>query len=347
MFYKGAMGQRSFAALVFGMAISGVTASAGAQQAPAPHVTSADLAAAKRHYAEGERKLHADKYEEALAEFKAANDIKTTPQAEKNIGVCEDKLGHYVEAVEWYEKFLAHVPAKLAATGDEIQKRTDEIKAISGKVHFETDPNGATVTVDDKPEPGVTPIDVDLAPGHHDVKFTEEGRLPGERSVDVTFASTQTVTQQLSPEPPPPPPPPIAAAPPPPPPPLPVSPPPAEPRSLVPAHVTGGLAIAAAGVGTVFGVLALNDKAEFDRNPTTSTADNGDTHSLISDMAFGIAVTFGVTSAVLYFTKDEPAATSTSKGNHPVRVAKRDALTVTPVPLVGPHLGGGGFALRF
>jgi tetratricopeptide (TPR) repeat protein len=192
VFYKGAMGQRSFAALVFGMAIVGVTASAGAQQAPAPHVTAADLAAAKRHYAEGERKLHADKYEEALAEFKAANDIKTTPQAEKNIGVCEDKLGHYAEAVEWYEKFLAHVPAKLAAMGDEIQKRTDEIKAMSGKVHFETDPNGATVTVDDKPEPGVTPVDVDLAPGRHDVKFTEEGRLPGERSVAGALARAAT-----------------------------------------------------------------------------------------------------------------------------------------------------------
>ena len=125
------------------------------------------------------------------------------------------------------------------------------------------------------------------------------------KAVDVEFASTQTISATLDAEaaaPPPPPPPPApvaaaaapAAAPPPPPPP--------EPRSKVPAFITGGLAVIAAGVGTVFGVLALNDKSNFDKNPTTSTADNGDTHALIADMAFGVALTFGVTSAVLFLT---------------------------------------------
>jgi hypothetical protein len=110
--------------------------------------------------------------------------------------------------------------------------------------------------------------------------------------------------------------------------------------------VTGGLAVAAAGVGTVFGVLALNDKKDFDKNPTTHTADNGDTHALIADMAFGVALTFGVTSAVLFLTKDEqpspPAATA--------KAAKRnnnEGVHLTPMPWVGPRSGGAGFALRF
>ena len=76
---------------------------------------------------------------------------------------------------------------------------------------------------------------------------------------------------------------------------------------MVPAFVTGGLAVAAAGVGTVFGIIALSNKSDFDKNPTTQTADDGDTHALIADMAFGVALTFGVTSAVLFLTKDESA----------------------------------------
>jgi hypothetical protein len=201
------------------------------------------------------------------------------------------------------------------------------------------------VTVDGKPQSGVTPLDVQLPPGPHDLKLTASGRLPGSKSVDVGYASTQTVTADLDPEPPPPPPPPppVAVAPPP----ATTPPPAAEPRSLVPAFITGGLAVAAAGVGTAFGIVALNDKSSFDKNPTTQTADNGDTHSLIADMAFGIAVTFGVTSAVLFLTQDEPAAQTARATQQPKAEAKSDRVTFTPTPMVGPHTAGAGFLMQF
>lgn len=120
---------------------------------------------------------------------------------------------------------------------------------------------------------------------------------------------------------------------------------------MVPAIVTGGLAIAAAGVGIVFGAMALHDKSDFDNNPTTQTADDGDTHALIADMAFGVALTFGVTSAVLFLTKDE-SATPTSSAAHgattaAARAPKKPTVTFTPTPIVGAHMGGAGFALRF
>jgi hypothetical protein len=305
----------------------------------------ADLLAAKKHYADGEKKYKAGDAAGALADFKEANDIKPTPHVERYLGLCEDSLGHYIAAADWYDKFLAHVPDKLASQGDEIRKRDAEIKAMHGKVHIESNPLAASVTIDDKTEAAATPTDVDLAPGPHTVKLTAPGRLPTTKSIDVGFASTQTVTADLDPEPPAPPPPPVAvAAPAPVPASTPAAPPPPEPRSKVPAFVTGGLAIAAAGVGTVFGVIALGDKSSFDKNPTSQTADNGDTHALISDMAFGIALTFGVTSAVLFLTKDEPPA-ATSSTEH--EAGKKTAVTVTPTPIVGPHSGGAGFVLRF
>ncbi len=323
-----------------------------ASPAAAPGATTkSDLAAAKKHYGEGEKKYKAGDFAGALAEFEQANEIKSTPHAERYLGLCEDNLGHYQAAVDWYDKFLAHVPDKLASQGDDLRKREAEIKAMPGKVHVDSNPAGAAVTVDDKPEASPTPVDVQLAPGSHEVKVTLAGHQPGSKTVDVAFASTQSVSLDLQPEAPPapPPPPPVAAVAPAAPAALP--PPPPEPRSLVPAIVTGGLAIAAAGVGTVFGILALGNKSDFDKNPTTATADSGDTHALIADMAFGVAVTFGVTSAVLFLTKDESTTSTSSTHGATTATAtaakKKTAVTFTPTPIVGPHSGGAGFVLRF
>jgi hypothetical protein len=320
---------------------------------PAPKTPSADRSAsdlntAKKDYAEGEKKFKAGDFAGALADFTAANEIKSTPHAERYLGLCEDNLGHYQAATDWYEKFLAHVPDKLAAQGDEIRKREGEIKAMPGKVHVESTPPGAAITIDDKPQASPAPLDAEVAPGSHVVKFTAPGRAAAARTIDVAFASTQTVSAELDELPPAPPPPAVAAvvAAPPPAASIPITPAtPLEPRSIVPAIVTGGLAIAAAGVGTVFGIIALNNKSDFDKNPTSATADSGDTHALIADMAFGVALTFGVTSAVLLLTKDEPPAATSSNGAR-AHTAKA-TFTPTLTPIVGPHTGGAGLVMKF
>jgi len=341
--------------LVGGLVLSaGVTARAepaSAKVAAPPPISKADLAVAKKHYADGTKKLKAEDFSGAFSDFKGANDIKATPEAEYNLGLCEDKLGHVQGAADWYEKFLAHVPEKMADKSSEIGKRLAEIKALPGKIHVESSPPGATVTIDDKPESAPTPLDVTLSPGAHALKLTETGRLAVERSIDVAFASNQTVSVELEaepPPPPPPPPPPVSVAPPP-----PAAPPPpvVATRSQLPAFITGGLAVAAAGVGTVFGAMALHDKSQFDKNPTTATADDGDTHSLISDMAFGVAVTFGVTSAVLFLTKDETGGSASnarsSVASSSSDSSKAKSVTFTPVPMVGSHSGGAGVVVRF
>jgi hypothetical protein len=333
-----------------GLLVGGALVLAQAPQAWAQAPSKADLAAAKKHYGEGDKKYKAGDFAGAEVEFKAANDIKAAPQTERFVGLCEDALGHFSVAVDWYDKFLAHVPDKMSAQGDEIRKREGEIKALPGKVHIDSNPPGASVSIDDKPQASPTPLDVDLAPGSHVVKLTAAGRLPTQKNVDVAFASKQTVSADLDVQPPPaaPPPAPVAAEAPPAPPPAPPPPPP-EPRSKLPAYITGGLAVVAAGVGTVFGVMTLNDKSDFNKNPTSSTADNGDTHALICDMSFGVALTFGVTSAVLFLTKDEPPpATAASAA---ARTAKADStksrVTITPTPIVTAHSGGAGVLVTF
>jgi hypothetical protein len=341
----------TIACLVAGALMLSYASPAAAAKPPTGAVDAAkpDLAAAKKHYADGERKFKAGDFAGALSDFQVANEIKSTPQAERYLGLCEQSLGHPQEAASWYEKFLTHVPEKMAMQGDEIRRRATDLKALPGKVHIDSNPPGASVLIDGKPQPAPTPTDVELAPGAHSIKWTEQGHLPTEKQIDVPFGSTQTVTGDLAVEPPAAPPPPpeaVAVAP---PPPASPPPPPPPPRSKVPAFVTGGLAIAAAGVGTVFGVMALSDKSDFDKNPTAQTADNGDTHALIADMAFGVALTFGVTSAVLFLTKDEQPAPppAAAKAAPKVEEAKSRGVTVTPVPWVGPRSGGAGLVLRF
>jgi hypothetical protein len=128
---------------------------------------------------------------------------------------------------------------------------------------------------------------------------------------------------------------------PPPPPPEEAPPPPPPPRSKVPAYVTLGLAGAGAIVGTIFGAQALSAKSEFESTPTTELADKADRNALIADMSYAVAITFGVTGAVLLFSKDtpeEPKAASTQT----TKTAPRRAFVT---PYVGPT--GGGAAAHF
>ena len=66
-------------------------------------------------------------------------------------------------------------------------------------------------------------------------------------------------------------------------------------------------------------------------------------------MMFGIAITFGVTSAVLFLSSDAPA---TAKSD-PVRAVGQNApkkpakITVTPAPYVTPSGGGASALVRF
>jgi PEGA domain-containing protein len=354
--------RRALAGLIAGALALSQTPCAWAQEAE-PNLESAtqygrpDLSSAKKHYTDARIKFRAGDFAGALADFQVANRIKATPQAERYIGRCLDALGQFPAATEWYDRFLAHVPRKMGPQGDRTRTREEEIKGMPGKVHIESNPPGATVTIDDKPESAPTPTDVELAPGLHRVQFTEPKRLPAQKSIAVPYASTQTVIAKLEPKPSlaPPAQQPIAeeaepSSPPDPP------PSPAEPRGRGSglAYAAGGLAVVAAGVGAVFGIVALNDKGEYERNPTTQNADNRSTHALFADVALGAALTFGVMSGVLFLTNGRSTGSpngatqpSLPKAAGVGRLARPNAIMITPTPLVSPHGGGAGIVVRF
>jgi hypothetical protein len=339
---------------------------AGTQPAakPAAPAAPAKPVDAKAATAAGEKKLKAGDFAGALAEFETAHAAKPSPENDRFIGLAQDNLGHFNEAVVAYERFLANVPANMKAQGEETKKRVEAIKAMPGKLHLETTPAGAQIFIDAAgkpdaiPEAAPTPTDIELKAGKHTVRLAAEGYDPFDKEIDVAYGGKVDLKIELVKKAeviPPPPPPvvqdtPVPA-------PTPPPPPPPEPRSKVPAYVTGAVAIVATGVGIGFGIKALGQSSDFDKpgGATTQRADDGENNALVADMMFGIAITFGVTSAVLFLSSDAPQTAKADPKSAPAVAQAKPArprpapakITVTPAPYVTPTGGGAGALIRF
>ena len=253
-----------FSSAALAVALCAAATPASGQTPTAKPVPSAD---ARNLLVSGESKYTAGDCPGALADFEAAEAIKDVPEAPRFIGLCEDKLGHYALAVIAYERFLSNVPTKLMTEADGVRARVAELKAMPGHVHVDTSPPGAAISIDGKEQASPSPLDADLPAGPRLVHATLHGYDPAEKNVTVKFASKQNVVLQLAeaapllvevPAPPPPPPPP--APPPPPPPPSP------EHYGKIPAVVLGGLALVAVGVGTGYGIAAVDNKSELGKD---------------------------------------------------------------------------------
>jgi hypothetical protein len=287
----------------------------------------------------GEAKYLAGDYSGALADFSDADAQKPSPQAARYIGLCQDKLGRLSEAVAAYKRFLIAPSPELAPQVDPIRGRVSEILATPGKIHVDTTPAGATVKVDDATTISIGPADLTLAPGKHTLHVSAENHIAKDYDIDVSYASTQTVNVTLDDAPPPPP---VVVAPPPP------TPNPVAPSPLAPPHhgvsrkvvavAAGGLAIVAAGIGTAFGVIALNDKNDFDKNPTFDKGNQANDFAVYCDTALGAAAVLGVTSIILFATDHDDA---------PVTSSSKNAPTFSAAPMMTPHGGGASALLRF
>lgn len=297
--------------------------------------------AARKAYSDGEKAYAAGDYAGAYAGFSKADELLPAPQAAYWAAKSLDAQGKTEEAIGAYEKLL--VDPDFGKLGDEktadARARMADLKAkLAGEVSVVTTPPGATVTVDGAPQSGETPLTLKLAPGTHKLSVVAAGFEPKE--VDVNVKGGETSEQKLElvakAPPPAPPPEPVVEAPAPPPP-----PPPPPPRSKVPAYITLGIAGAGAVVGTIFGIKALNAKSDFDKRPTGGSADDTERNALIADMAFGVAITLGVTGIVL-LTSDDSAPTTSARLE---KLPKRAKLVVAPYAT--PRGGGAGAQYTF
>jgi len=101
-----------------------------------------------------------------------------------------------------------------------------------------------------------------------------------------------------------------------------------------------GVAGAAAVGAVVFGVLALQNKADYERNPTYANTDNGNNFAAYADGCLALALAGGVTGLVLHLT----SPSSSGSGN---AVRAMHAAVISASPILMAHGGGAGAVLRF
>ncbi|WP_437654218.1 PEGA domain-containing protein [Sorangium sp. So ce1182] len=300
---------------------------------------------AKKLYKDAEARFEKGEYATAADLYRQADEYVPGAAPKYKLALSLDKQGLATEAVAAWQAFLDSKPdaEKFKDKITEAQGRVEALKKTPAKVRVATEPDAPQnlkIAVDGVPQAGK---ELAVPPGKHTLTVSAEGFVDSSQELEVTFAETRDVSVTLTPKPPEP----VAAAPaqpatPPPaitPPPAQTPPPaaPVEPRSPVPAYVTLGLAGAGVVVGTIFGIQALSAKSDFDDSPTTKTADRVDRNALIADMSFAVALTFGVTGAVLLLSDDTPAETKAAASS-----VKKNAFVA---PFVSPT--GGGAAARF
>jgi len=280
--------------------------------------------AARKAYTEGEKAYAAGDYASAYTGFAKANELLPAPQAAYWAAKSLDGQGKTEDAISAYEKLLAE--PDFGKLGDDktadARNRLAELKGkLVGEISIVTTPPGALVTVDGAPQTGETPLSVKLPPGPHKLSVSAAGFDAKDVDLDVKGGEKSEQKLEL-----------VAKAPP--------APPP--PRSKVPAYITLGIAGAGAVVGTIFGVKALSSKSDFDKTPTGKTADDTERNALIADMAFGVAITLGVTGIVLLTSDDSPPPSSAAKLE---KLPKRAKLVVAPYAT--PRGAGAGAQYTF
>jgi hypothetical protein len=280
---------------------------------------------AKKRYGEATKLFKAEDYAGALPLFQQADELYPGAAPKHKVAVCFDKLGKNAEAVDAYKKFIGSDPGeKYTKEVEDAKARIAELeKGLPGKVMLKVMPEGVagvSVSVDGNAVEGT---ELELEAGkEHTIVVTAEGHQPATEVVTLAGNESRELSIALTP---------VAVTPPP----KPVGKPPkAEPKpeeepeesggSNVPAYVTIGIAGAGVILGIVFGVQALGKKNKFEdrveagdatADELTEIADDAERAALIADMSFGVALTFGITGAVLLFSggdEDEPEAKEAS-----------------------------------
>jgi len=66
-----------------------------------------DVETAREHFRRGREFFEAGKFTDALHEFEEAYRIKALPDFQYNIGLCDERLGRFEEAIAAYRRFIA------------------------------------------------------------------------------------------------------------------------------------------------------------------------------------------------------------------------------------------------
>ena len=287
--------------------------------------TPEELAAARQLFNEGKELEKQKSYEGALEKFKKVAGVKMTPQVRFHIALCEENLGHLVEAINGFA--LAAEEAKRAgSTATEVAengpRRAEALrgrvptllldvtgKVLTSKILLDGAPVAASLLGVAMPiDPGDHAVEVRDAAGkatfHKDLKLAEKA---AERlAIAVNDVEVVAAPADAAPRPPP----------------------PAE-RSRAPVFLAGGVGVAsliASGVffglraGTISTVAAscadpVNYTGCKNTTDTQAAMASGRTYSTLTSVTLGVGLAGLGAAGILWFvTSPKKAAEPTKAG---------------------------------
>lgn len=150
---------------------------------------------AKARYEQGVIAYKNGRFKDAVDLFLEADRLAPSAPLSFNIARAYEKLGDDAGALRWYRDYLRRAPdAPNAADVTALVRHFEGVLAKKGvqQLTVRSSPEGATVTIDDRPV-GVTPWTGELAPGAHRISLSLRGfaetaqdvELPSDRAVDV------------------------------------------------------------------------------------------------------------------------------------------------------------------
>jgi hypothetical protein len=318
-----------FVALSLAMAFPSPAAAGAPARVDSPPAVESTQAA--EHFDRGVTYYGEADYSAALVEFNRAYEISPAWRVLFNIGQTHFQLHEYVEALGALRRFVAEggelIKPKRRA---EVDAELADLNGRVASVTFESNLSETTISVDGRPA-GVTPLSgpILVSAGIRRVTAQHTGRDPVEQRISVVGGDALAVQLDFAV------PAPEAAW-------QPISTrPPGSHREppRLPAIVAFGTAVIGLATGSVFGVLAIADKADLDEVCTSgracpatsrSTIDAVARNALVANIGFAVAAAGAVTGLTLWWTAG--SGSSRPEGAH-----------AGPVLHVGPGLVCGTF----
>ncbi len=275
------------------------TTATPAPTAAPPEPTPEQRELARSAYTQGQALFAEGKYTEAKAAFEQAHAAVPNPVVLLSLAECDARLGNLEGAHATYQRYLTERPD--APDRADVEQKIAELAATPATLSLTSVPSGASIVIDGKPTGKVTPAELPIERGDHQVELLLAGHETNRASVSARIGARHELEVVLEPLPPPPP----------------VAPPPSTAASVSDSGspeaalwITGIVGAAGIVTGSVLGFLTLAEQSDFDSNPTAESADRGERLALFTDVAFGVGAMALVTGAVLLLTSDfgaEPA----------------------------------------
>jgi hypothetical protein len=188
-------------------AIAALVAMLFAAVAPAVARAADDATArARSHYEVGVKLFEAGNHEQALIEFKRANDIKSRPAAVFMMAQCEYVIGRLKDARAHYEEYRTQVGKE----GEFYELANDRITSIDKRPStfaINTVPDEATVSISPEGDAGkvvvtgLAPNNFSVPRGRWRVDVTKRNHQGETRIVEIDIAETKPLFFKLEPIP--------------------------------------------------------------------------------------------------------------------------------------------------